>query len=109
MGREAAALLFMLRCRLPHRRVSAIRRGGDERAGGALMIRWLAVPALVVVMTLPALVGATHSNGEGPGRDLIAGTLILDTPQLQAQFHINAKSDPDGSDPNGSFFLREEP
>ena len=73
------------------------------------MIRWLTIPALLVFSMLPAMVGATHSNGDGPRRDLVAGTLMLDTPQLQAQFHLNAKSDPDGNDPHGSFFLRQEP
>lgn len=66
----------------------------------ALTLALLASLALAV-----SAANATHSNGQGPNKDLTAGTGQLDTFGLELKVHVNAMSGPSGEDPRGHFYL----
>jgi hypothetical protein len=57
------------------------------------------------VLICPSSAGATHSNGQGPAQQLVAGTgtlICCGTPMV----HVNAHSDAGGADPRGHFWIR---
>jgi hypothetical protein len=76
------------------------------------MKRLLAALTLALLLSLVAAVGtasATHSEGQGPNKDFVNGTAKLDlVPDTALQIHVNAQSAPDGTDPQGYFFVRQE-
>jgi hypothetical protein len=54
---------------------------------------------------LPTVASATHSNGQGPNHELVAGTATLiccGSPMV----HVNAQSDEGGVNPKGHFWIR---
>jgi hypothetical protein len=65
--------------------------------------------ASLLVAAVPA--GATHSNGKGPGHDLVAGTGAVENlvPPVFVKLHVNAKSGPFGTDPRGHVAFRGNP
>jgi hypothetical protein len=73
----------------------------------------VALLAVALVVALSSDAAATHSNGTGPKMDFVFGTgifrgLDLDGLKLNAELHVNAKSESDGTNPEGHFFVRLE-
>jgi hypothetical protein len=73
-------------------------------------MRGLRVSLVLMVLTLGTAVSpasASHSNGAGPPQDQVQGTGRIDfqgeRDVFPTQMHINARSDPDGSDVRGQF------
>jgi hypothetical protein len=70
----------------------------------------LSTKAAVLLTTLVAFgaaaagAGATHSNGQGPKRDLVAGTGTFSA--LEGKVHVNARSDRSGDGAKGHFRIR---
>lgn len=64
-----------------------------------------AVVSVLVVVGLPSGAGANHSQGEGPSQDLVSGTGKIE--QFGSFVHVNAQGNPDGTDANGTFFVRQ--
>ncbi len=67
-----------------------------KRVFAALTLALLCPVALAV-----SAANATHSNGEGPNKDLVSGT-----GKSGAEAHVNAMSGPSGEDPRGHVFIR---
>jgi hypothetical protein len=70
--------------------------------------------ALLALLATAGSAVATHSNGKGPGKDLVAGTGAVDTPvtpfgPIFVKLHVNAKSGPDGENPRGRLVFRGNP
>jgi hypothetical protein len=60
---------------------------------------------LVSALLVPAVASATHSNGQGPNHELVAGTgtlICCGSPMV----HVNAQSDEGGVNPKGHFWIR---
>jgi hypothetical protein len=65
--------------------------------------------ALLAVALMPGVASATHSNGQGPDKDFVAGSGKgpLPTPlgTFPAQYHANGQSDASGGSPaQGTWF-----
>jgi hypothetical protein len=56
---------------------------------------------LALALVAPASVSATHSPGDGPNLDKVDGTVEDVFPST---LHVNAVSDPDGSNPRGQLW-----
>jgi hypothetical protein len=74
----------------------------------------LVTTVTITVLGLLATAGpaaATHSNGQGPGRDLVAGTGAVENlvPPIFVKLHVNAKSGPFGTAPRGKVVFRGNP
>jgi hypothetical protein len=70
------------------------------------MKRLFAALTLVLLCSVALAVSAanaTHSNGEGPNKDLVSGT---GTHRSGSNGHVDAISDPNGEDPRGHVFIR---
>jgi hypothetical protein len=66
---------------------------------------FLAALGLAAVLACASSASATHSNGEGPQQQLVAGTgtlICCGAPMV----HVNAQSDEGGVDPRGHFWIR---
>jgi hypothetical protein len=60
---------------------------------------------LALFLTVAAAAAGSHSDGEGPKQDLVAGTgtvFCCNQPQL----HVNAQRDPDTGAARGHFYIR---
>ena len=68
-------------------------------------ILWATATSLVLLVATPGGAGANHSQGEGPSKDLVAGTGKID--QFGTFVHVNAQASPNGTGANGSFFVRQ--
>jgi hypothetical protein len=67
-------------------------------------MRKLVAPLLLMLsLMVPLAASASHSPGGGPNQDKVNGTLE-DLPGTT--LHVNAYSDPDGSNPGGHFYYR---
>jgi hypothetical protein len=65
--------------------------------------------ALGLSFTFAGVASGTHSNGQGPKKDLVAGTGTLVVPQPFAQapmVHVNADRDPVTGEVHGHWFIR---
>jgi hypothetical protein len=67
------------------------------------------VLALLAVALMPGVASATHSNGQGPDKDFVAGSGKGDLPTplgtFPAQYHANGQSDASGGAPaQGTWF-----
>jgi hypothetical protein len=82
------------------------RRAGEER--GVKRALFLAALGLAAVLACASSASATHSNGEGPQQQLVAGTgtVVPPPPFTGAMVHVNAQSDAGGVDPSGHFWIR---
>ena len=69
-----------------------------KRLFAALTLALLCSVALAV-----SAANATHSNGEGPNKDLVSGTA---THRTGSNGHVDAMSGPNGEDPRGHVFIR---
>jgi hypothetical protein len=65
--------------------------------------------ALVGLLAVVGSAAATHSGGQGPGRDLVAGTGAVETGPIFVKLHVNAMSGPLGEDPRGHLTFRGNP
>lgn len=69
---------------------------------------------LLALAVLPVVAVATHSNGEGPKRDLVHGTGHFEGINpgsglpTDARLHVSARSGPSGENPKGRFFVNRE-
>jgi hypothetical protein len=69
-------------------------------------MRKLVAPLLLMLsLMVPLAASASHSPGGGPNQDKVDGTLEDVGPTT---LHVNAYSDPDGSNPGGHFWYRSE-
>jgi hypothetical protein len=66
---------------------------------------FLAALGLAVVLASAWPASATHSNGQGPEQQLVAGTGTLICCGMP-MVHVNAQSDQGGVDPRGHFWIR---
>ena len=65
--------------------------------------------ALALSFTFAGVASGTHSNGQGPKKDLVAGTGTLVVPTGFAQapmLHVNADRDPVTGEVHGHWFVR---
>jgi hypothetical protein len=72
------------------------------------MARFVLLLALAAGLAFTTVAGATHSGGNGPKKDLVAGTARLvefGSPLI----HINAERDPDTEQVRGHFFVKYPP
>jgi hypothetical protein len=79
-----------------------------EGGGGAQWMRrglFATALGLAAVLICPSSAGATHSNGQGPAQQLVAGTGTLICCGMP-MVHVNAQSDAGGVDPRGHFWIR---
>jgi hypothetical protein len=67
--------------------------------------------ALAALLVAAGPAAATHSNGRGPGHDLVAGTGAVESlvPPVFVKLHVNAKSGPFGTNPRGNVVFRGNP
>jgi hypothetical protein len=67
--------------------------------------------ALMGLLVVAGSAGATHSGGQGPGQDLVAGTGAVENlvPPIFVKLHVNAISGPVGEDPRGNLVFRGNP
>lgn len=68
----------------------------------------LVLMAFICTVAIPGVAGATHSSGEGPKKDLVAGTARLagfNNPLI----HVNAWRDPETGRIKGHFFIQYPP
>jgi hypothetical protein len=78
--------------------------------GGASAMKRLALAVVVLVcaLAIPGVAGATHSPGDGPKKDLVAGTARLagfNNPLI----HVNAWRDAETGRVKGHFFIQYPP
>ena len=74
--------------------------------GTVRRILFSVIACLALVVATPGGAGANHSQGKGPKQDLAVGAGKIE--QFASFVHVNANGNPDGSDANGSFFVRQE-
>jgi hypothetical protein len=86
--------------------MAAVPAGG----GGAMKrVALLFAVALAGAVAPSGLASATHSEGTGPPKDLVAGTgtLVVPQPFPQApQLHVNAHRHPETGEADGHFYIR---
>jgi hypothetical protein len=71
----------------------------------------MAALVFLFVLFAPGAAMGTHSTGENPSNDFVRGTVHLPIPPFGTPFdqHVSAKSGPAGEDPEGHFYILDEP
>jgi hypothetical protein len=69
------------------------------------MKRMLAPLLMALCLLVPMAASATHSPGNGPDMDKVDGTV---EDLFPSTLHVNATSDPDGANPSGHLWYRDE-